>query len=250
MLSRFRKRVALVTGGATGIGRGIALGFAREGASLALNDINEANLQKTCAEVEELGARCETFLGSVAKGREVVDKAVAKLGRIDILVNNAGVATPTEFLKLKEEEWDRVLEVNLKGAFLMTQAVLPGMLERRYGRIIMMGSIAGKTGGVSTSVAYDVSKAGLIVMARSLARKYGREGITVNAVAPSFVDTQLLADLNLGGAADKSAIASLNVIQRLATPQDVANAVLFLASDESSFITGETLNVNGGRLMD
>jgi len=122
------------------------------------------------------------------------------------------------------------------------------MIRRRYGRVVIVASIAGKSGGVATSVAYDVSKAGTIVMAKSLARRYGKYGLTINSVAPSFANTKMLNDLKL--ASSKKEIAKMNVIQRLAEPEDVANAVLFLASDSSSFITGETMNVDGGRLMD
>ncbi len=137
---------------------------------------------------------------------------------------------------------------NLKGAFLVAQQVLPLMKERRYGKIIMVSSLSGKMGGVATGIHYSISKGGLVVMTRQLAREFGSYGINVNAVAPSFADTDLLKDLRLDNR--KEELARLNVIQRLASPEDVANATLFLASDSSSFITGETINVNGGRLMD
>ena len=248
----FEGRVALITGAAQGIGKGIALALGRSGATLALNDISVTHLQKAVQESKVLGLKCEGFAADVSdfdQVKKMVSEVVSKMAGIDILVNNAGIATSTDFLALEEKEWDHILSVNLKSAYMVSQAVIKHMLEKKKnGRIIMIGSIAGKAGGVATSLAYDVSKAGIIVMARSLARRYSKYGITVNAIAPAFVDTHMLDDLHLED--EKQDIVKLNVIQRLATPEDVANAVLFLASDRSSFITGETINVNGGRLMD
>ncbi len=247
----FNGKTALITGAARGIGKGIALALGREGAMLALNDASETELGTTLNEFRGRGFKCEGFVADISSFEKVdkmISDIISEMERIDILVNNAGIATPTDFLDLTEAEWDRVISVNLKGTFLVTQAVVKHMVQKQSGRIIMMGSIAGKSGGVNTSIPYDVSKAGMIIMARSLARRYSRFGITVNAIAPSFVDTPMLNDLNVAGS--KEDLAKLNVIQRLATPEDIANAVIFLASERSSFITGETINVNGGRLMD
>jgi NAD(P)-dependent dehydrogenase (short-subunit alcohol dehydrogenase family) len=250
---RFIGKNVLVTGAARGIGKTIAMWFAREGARVALNDIKEADLEGTVQELRRYGETIEGYVCDVSKAEEVrrmVDAVLKDFGKIDILVNNAGIALPTRVLDLSEEEWDRVLDINLKGAFLVSQSVLKHMTSRASGRIVMISSIAGKAGGVATGLHYDVSKAGLIVMARRLAREFGPFGVTVNAVAPSFVETDMLKDLDLDSPEKKKATANLNVIKRLATTDDVANAVLFLASDSSSFITGETINVNGGRLMD
>jgi 3-oxoacyl-[acyl-carrier protein] reductase len=250
MTKSFAERVVLITGGAAGIGKGIAHEFAVEGASVALNDVNEKALRLTCREISKLGVRCEPFPADISKNDQVtkmVRKVISSMAKIDVLVSNAGIVTTTDFLQLDEPEWDRVLSVNLKGAYFVTQAVLRHMIKRRYGRIIMISSLTAETGGVVTGVPYDVSKAGLIVMAKALARKYSNMGITVNAVAPGSVDTNMLQDM---GVENPNDLVKLNVIQRLGTPQDVANAVLFLASEKSSFITGETINVNGGRLMD
>jgi 3-oxoacyl-[acyl-carrier protein] reductase len=250
---RFIDKNVLVTGAARGIGKTIAIWFAREGARLALNDVKQADLQDTVQELRRYGQKIEGYVCDISKPQEVrrmVEDAIRDLGKIDILVNNAGIALPTRVLDLSEEEWDRVLAINLKGAFLVSQSVLKHMTSRAYGRIVMVSSISGKAGGVATGLHYDVSKAGLIVMARRLAREFGPLGITVNAVAPSFAETDMLKDLDLDTPEKKKATANLNVIKRLATTDDVANAVLFLASDSSSFITGETINVNGGRLMD
>lgn len=250
---RFMDKNVLVTGAAQGIGRAIALWFAREGACLGVNDIKQSNLRDTVQELRKYGEKIEGYVCDVSKAQEVqrmVEAVLRDFGTIDILVNNAGIALPTRVLDLSEEEWDRVLAINLKGAFLVSQSVLKHMASRGSGRVVMVSSISGKAGGVATGLHYDVSKAGLIVMARRLAREFGPSGITVNAVAPSFAETDMLKDLDLDTPEKKKATANLNVIKRLATTDDVANAVLFLASDSSSFITGETINVNGGRLMD
>src|SRR5208282_3528596 len=252
-LERFQDKIVLVTGAGRGIGKMIAVWFAREGAQLAVNDIQNAELDDTASMLRGFGNRVETYVCDISNGKgveELVHSVIRDFARIDILVNNAGIALPTPTLDLSEEEWDRVLNVNLKGTFFVSRAVLKQMKSQRSGRVIMIASIAGKTGGVYTGIHYDVSKAGIIVMTRRLAREFGEFGVTVNAVAPSFAETNMLKDLALDSPKMKAESANLNVIKRLATPEDVANAVLFLASDSSSFITGETLNVNGGRLMD
>jgi len=252
-LGRFQDKVVLVTGAGRGIGKMIAVWFAREGAQLALNDIQNADLDDTAKMLSGLGNRVETYVGDISNRKmveELVRSVIRDFTRIDVLVNNAGIGLPTPTLDLSEEEWDRVLNVNLKGTFFMSCAVLKQMKNQRAGRVVMIASISGKTGGVHTGIHYDVSKAGVIVMTRRLAREFGEFGVTVNAVAPSFVETHLLKDLEMDTPELRAASANLNVIKRLGTPDDIANAVLFLASESSSFITGETLNVNGGRLMD
>lgn len=250
-LARFSGKIVLVTGSARGIGYEISRAFAQEGATLVLNDVDPKQLQKSLEEIMKISPDSTSYHCDVSSSIQVsqmIDKIVLQLGRIDILVNNAGIGTPTSFLDLSEEEWDKVMGVNLKGAFLVTQRVMRQMVRQKYGRVVMISSLAGKMGGVATGIHYSISKGGLIVMARQVAREFGSQNITVNAVAPSFAETDLLKDLRLEG--KKEELAKLNVIQRLAMPSDIANAVLFLASDESSFITGETINVNGGRYMD
>ena len=248
---RFDNKVVLVTGAAQGIGFGIARAFLGEGARVAINDISTTGLASALRELGDLAVSVKTYPADVTSAKQVqsmVEKIISELGAIDILVNNAGIATPTSYLDLREDEWDRVMSINLKGAVIVSQQVLKRMTSRNYGRIVMISSLSGKMGGVATSMPYSVSKGGLLTLTRQLAREFGKFNITCNAVAPSFVDTTLLKDLNLE--TKKEELASLNVIKRLATVDDVANAVLFLASDASSFITGETINVNGGRLMD
>jgi 3-oxoacyl-[acyl-carrier protein] reductase len=252
-VTRFQDKTVLVTGAGRGIGKTIALWFAREGAQIAVNDILTTELEETTRELRRYGGRVEAYMCDISKVTEVeklVSAVIHDFTRIDILVNNAGIAFSTPTLDLNEEEWDRVLSVNLKGTFFVSREVLRHMKKNRSGRVIMIASIAGKTGGVFTGIHYDVSKAGMIVMTRRLAREFGQFGVTVNAVAPSFAETHLLKDLDIDTPEKKEESAKLNVIKRLATSDDVANAVLFLASESSSFITGETINVNGGRVMD
>ncbi|MGD0636464.1 MAG: SDR family NAD(P)-dependent oxidoreductase [Nitrososphaerales archaeon] len=249
---RFEGRIVLVTGAARGIGLAVAMAFAKEGAVLAVNDVSEENLRGAIAAIREISPKSVSYRADITNAgevREMVEMVERDLGCVDILVNNAGIALPTGTLDISEQEWDRVMSVNLKGAFLVSQRVIALMIRKqRKGNVVMMGSLSGKMGGVATGLHYSVSKGGLIVMARQLAREFAKFGINVNAVAPSFADTDMLRDLKLEG--KKEELARMNVIPRLATPDDIANAVLFLSSDSSSFITGETINVAGGRLMD
>ena len=249
---RFEGKVVLVTGAARGIGLAIATAFAKEGAVLAINDLPGANLAGALSMILKHSPKSRSYPADVTKAtevREMVDQVEKDLRVVDILVNNAGIALPTGSLDISEQEWDRVMSVNLKGAFLVSQRVISLMISKKTkGKIVMMGSLSGKMGGVATGLHYSVSKGGLIVMARQLAREFAKFGINVNAVAPSFADTDMLRDLKLEG--KKEELARMNVIPRLATPDDIANAVLFLSAEGSSFITGETINVAGGRLMD
>jgi 3-oxoacyl-[acyl-carrier protein] reductase len=249
---RFEGKVVLVTGAARGIGLAVATAFAKEGAVLAVNDVSEENLRGAIAAIREISPKSMSYRADITKADEVcemVDMVGRDLQCVDILVNNAGTALPTGTLDISEQEWDRVMSINLKGAFLVSQRVIALMIDKkRKGNVVMMGSLSGKMGGVATGLHYSVSKGGLIVMARQLAREFAKFGINVNAVAPSFADADMLRDLKLEG--KKEELAKMNVIPRLATPDDVANAVLFLSSESSSFITGETINVAGGRLMD
>jgi 3-oxoacyl-[acyl-carrier protein] reductase len=249
---RFEGDVVLVTGAARGIGLAVATSFAKEGAILAINDISDENLRTALSTIAPHSPKSRSYQADVTDSSQVgrmVDQIEKDLGPIDVLVNNAGIALPTGFLDISEQEWDRVMSVNLKGAVLVSQRVIALMIRtKKKGRVVMMGSLSGKMGGVATGLHYSVSKGGLIVMARQLAREFASFGITINAVAPSFADTDMLKDLKLENR--KEELAKMNVIPRLATPDDIANAVLFLSAQTSSFITGETINVAGGRLMD
>jgi NAD(P)-dependent dehydrogenase (short-subunit alcohol dehydrogenase family) len=247
---RLKDKVAIVTGAGRGIGLGITLAFAREGACVALCDIDTALLDGALAEIAALGGQGLAFQMDVTSKTQiegVVNDVLDRWGTIDILVNNAGIYEVLPFEQIGEAQWDRLLAVNLKGAFLCCQAVAPHMKRRGSGRIINIASSAGKTGGTLAGAHYSVSKAGLICLAKQLARELGPHGITVNAVAPGRIDTPMIHTVS---DAENEAFVQRTPLGRLGMPEDVASAVVFLASGESSFITGEILDVNGGLLID
>jgi len=243
-------RVAIVTGGTKGMGKAIALKFAKEGCDIAVNDINLEDAKKTAAEVKALGHKAIAIKADVTKKTEVqemVKKTLAEFGRIDILVNNAGgLHQQGPFLEQKEELWDKDFNLNIKGAMFCSQAVLPGMIERKYGKIIIISSSVPKMAfpGVST---YAMSKGSLYVFTRGLAKSVIKQGITVNSVAPGWAITNF----------DKSAPPEELIkkmmpdtpIGRGTTTQDIANAVTFLASDVSGDIVGQVICVDGGTTM-
>lgn len=251
MAGKLTGQVVCVTGAAGGIGRSICELFAKEDASIALLDARGDAMNDAVKVIAGLGVEAEGFQTDVTDREQVfntVNSIISRFKRLDVLINNAGIAIPTRFQEISLDEWNRVLNVNLTGAFNMSQAVLPQMIKQHYGRIIMMASAAGKRGSVAAGAHYSVSKGGIILLARALAREVGKDGITVNSVAPTFIDTNMLDDLHLRGR-EKDVIAQ-NVIPRMGKAKDVANAVLFLSLPESEFITGETLVVSGGSLMD
>jgi 3-oxoacyl-[acyl-carrier protein] reductase len=246
---RLAGRKAIVTGASRGIGRGIALAFAREGADVLVNYVSrETQAREVVSAVEALGRSALLFQADVSEARQVrgmVECALAAWGRIDILVNNAGithVATPFE---TTEQDWDRVMDVNLKSAFLCTKAVLDTMVGQGGGRIINISSVVGKSGTIS-GLAYCASKAGMIGLTKSLANHLARHNILVNAIAPALVDTEILRWRT--EAQWKETMASIP-LGRLGEPMDLAEAAVFLASNGGNFITGATIDVNGGLYM-
>jgi 3-oxoacyl-[acyl-carrier protein] reductase len=247
---KLKDRVAIVTGGARGIGKAIALAFIREGARLALVDVDKAILEAAKNEIkknkeEVIAIPCDiTKSGDV---KEMVDQVRKEFGRIDILVNNAGIIRRGTIETITEEDWDRVIEVNLKGTFNCCKAVAGIMKQQRYGKIINVSSIAGKIGDITSAPGYGPSKAGVDALTKTLARQLAPYGINVNGVAPHAIETEMSAQWS--EERRKEIVASIP-LGRLGKPEDVANAVLFLASEEASFITGEILDVNGGALMD
>ncbi|MFB3884390.1 MAG: SDR family NAD(P)-dependent oxidoreductase [Thermodesulfobacteriota bacterium] len=246
---RLKDRAAIVTGAAKGIGRAIALVFMREGAKVALVDVDIGSL-------EAAGSGAKDTRGAIiipcdiTKSVEVtamVNQVQKTFGRVDILVNNAGIIRRGTIDTVTEEDWDRVIEVNLKGTFNCCKAVAGIMKQQGYGKIVNVSSIAGKMGDITSAPGYGPSKAGVDALTKTLARQLARNGINVNAVSPHAIETEMSAQWS--EERRREIIASIP-LGRLGNPQDVANAVLFLVSEEASFITGEILDVNGGAWMD
>ena len=239
-------RVAIVTGAARGIGKAIALKFAEEGADVAITDlvINEA-AEETLAEIAAFGHKVKGYASNAAKFDEtqsVVEQIVQDFGRIDILVNNAGITKDGLVMRMSEEQWDAVIAVNLKSAFNFIHAVVPQMARQKSGSIINMASIAGQMGNPG-QVNYASSKAGLIAMAKSVAKEMGSRGIRANAIAPGYVITEMTAALP--EAVREEYIKNIP-LKRGATVEEIANTALYLASDLSSYVTGQVIAVNGG----
>jgi 3-oxoacyl-[acyl-carrier protein] reductase len=241
-------RIALVTGASQGIGRACALELARSGASVALAARNLDKLAEVAAEIAALGGTAHVFALDVASEDSIKDCAkavIAHFGAVNILINNAGITRDILAMRMKRKDWDDVLTTNLTGAFLMTQAIMSQMVKTRWGRIINVTSVVGETGQAGQAN-YAASKAGLIGMTKSLARELASRSITVNAVAPGFIETPMTSILT---ADQKAANAQYIPLGRVGTDLEVAHAVAFLASEEASYITGHTLDVNGGMYM-
>jgi 2-hydroxycyclohexanecarboxyl-CoA dehydrogenase len=246
------ERVALVTGGARGIGRAICLALAAEGRAVAVGDLRVDGAAETSAAIEAAGGRSTaveldvTDAGSVGEG---VRQAEEALGPVEVLVNNAGWDEMHPFLETDEQFWQRVIEVNYKGCLRMTKAALPGMVERKWGRIVNIGSDAGRVGS-SFEAVYSGAKGAVIAFTKTIAREHARSGVTANAVCPGPTDTPMLEEVAAGqGEKIIEAMKRAVPMKRLATPEEVATAVAFFASDEAGFITGQTLSVSGGLTM-
>jgi len=237
-------RVAFVSGGSRGIGRGIAEALAQAGHRVAIGDIRETE------PVGEGGVAVELDVTDSASVARAVAQATEALGPIDILVNNAGWDEMHPFLETDEPFWDRVIDVNFKGCLRLTHAVLPGMVERGHGRIVNIGSDAGRVGSSLESV-YSGAKGGVIAFTKTIAREVARRGVTANTVCPGPTDTEMLREVTGGDEGQKVIEAMTRAVpmKRLGTPADVAAAVTFLCSDEAGFITGQTLSVSGGLTM-
>jgi len=243
-----KDKKAIVTGAGQGIGRSIALKMAQEGADVVIAEWNTETGTQTKKEVEALGGRALYIKVDVANQKQVrnmVAEVLEAWGRIDILVNNAGFDRGATLLKVKEEDWDAVLGVHLKGTMNCIQAVVPHMIENGYGKIINISSIYGKSGGVA-AISYSAAKAGIIGLTKSVARELGRYQINVNVVVPGLILTPTIAKM-----AEKyrNMIIELTPLGRIGQPEEIANVVAFLASDEASFMTGATVEVSGGASM-
>jgi 3-oxoacyl-[acyl-carrier protein] reductase len=242
---RLKDKKAIVTGAGQGIGRSIALNMAQEGADVVIAEMNPDTGTKVAKEVEALGRKVLFVSVDVANQKQVqdmVDQVLKAWKRIDILVNNAGFDRPTNLLKTKEEDWDAVLGVHLKGTLNCIQAVAPHMIENRYGKIVNLSSVWGKRGAVS-EISYSSAKAGIIGLTKSVARELGRYQINVNAILPGLILTPTIAKM-----AEKylNLIIENTPMKRAGQPEEVANVVAFLVSDEASFMTGATVEVSGG----
>ena len=242
-------KVALVTGGSRGIGRAVALKLAENGADVAINYAgNTAAAEEVKAAIEKMGRKAMLVQGSVADTdgvQALVNQVVKELGRPDILINNAGITRDGLLMRMKEADWDAVLETNLKGVFNCSKAVMRTMMKQKSGRIVNMASVVGEMGNAGQAN-YAAAKAGVIGFTKSLAKEVASRGITVNAVAPGFIATDMTKVLTDD---QKAEMARSIPLGRAGQPEDVANAVLFLVSDEAAYITGQVLNVDGGMVM-
>jgi len=244
-MMRFKDKIVMVTGGAAGIGRVTAEAFAREGAKLAICDVNPETGE---AAAKSLGAEASFEKVDVANETAVsewTDQVVKRYGRIDVLVNNAGITRDALLLRMKAADWDLVMNINLKGAFLCTRAVVRYMAQQRSGRIVNVASVVGVVGNAGQAN-YVASKAGLIGLTKTVAREFAARGITVNAVAPGFIETQMTAVLS---EKVKEGFLSQIPLGRAGTAEEVASAVTFLASDQAAYLTGQVLHVSGGMYM-
>lgn len=244
-MSFFKNKIVLITGASRGIGKSIAKTFLKKGSKLICTATNQKNVDYI-----------NTFLGKKGKGilmnfdnsssiEKSLKNAHNELNNIDILINNAGIINDKLIFFSTIKDWQKIIDINLTSVFLLSKAVLRGMIKRNFGRIINIGSVVGSIGNIGQTI-YSTSKAGLIGLSKSLSKEVAKKGITVNIVAPGFVKTNMIDNLEKN---KKNIILSKIPLNRLGKAQDIANAVVFLASDKASYITGETINVNGGMYM-
>ena len=241
-------RIAFITGASRGIGRACAISLAGTGHRVILAARNLEKLEETAAAIRATGAQAdpvEIDMSSPDSIKNAFAKASKEIGRIDILVNNAAITRDGLAMRMKQADWDAVIQTNLSGAFLAIQQVLPGMMRERWGRIVNISSVVGESGNAGQAN-YVASKAGLIGLTKAVAQEMGSRGVTVNAIAPGFIDTDMTAVLP---AELKEKMLQSIPLKRFGTPEDIAAAVRFLASEEASYITGHVLDVNGGMYM-
>jgi NAD(P)-dependent dehydrogenase (short-subunit alcohol dehydrogenase family) len=249
-LENLAGRIAIVTGAGQGMGRAVAQALAARGATVVANDLNAAAAEATAALLRQSGAEAVAIVADVIDAgavRAMVEQTTTRYGAIHILINNAGVLRPTKVSEIPEAEWDWVIAVNLKGTFLCSQAVLPAMKAAGWGRIVNFSSTAGKNISTVGGAHYTAAKAGVLGFTRHLAKEVAAEGITVNAVCPGLIDTEMVRATIDDARCD--AYARGFPIPRLGTPEEVAELVAFLASDRAAYITGASLDINGGDLM-
>ena len=245
---RLKDKVALITGGARGIGQAIAMTFAKEGADIVVADVNLEIALQTASEIEKLGRKAlalEMDVTNYEKAEEGINKILDKMGKVDILVNNAGITKDNLLLRMSQSDWDAVINVNLKGTFNCIKAVTRPMIKQRSGRIISIASIIGLMGNPGQAN-YAASKAGIIALTKTIAKELASRNINANAVAPGFIQTEMTAKLPED---IKKKMLEAIPLGKLGTPDDVANICLFLASEESSYVTGQVITVDGGMVM-
>lgn len=239
---------AVVTGGASGIGRGICLRLARDGADVAILDLDRTGAQHVAKEVSALGRRAlaiETDVASAASVAAATQQVRQTLGRVHILVNDAGICTFVPLLQMSEEQWDRMMAVHLKGAFLCSQAVVPDMLAAGWGRIVNLSSVAGLNGGGAGLAHYAAAKGGIAGFTKALAQELGPSGVTVNAIAPGLIDTPMVRASGISDEVFQQALRRTPV-GRVGHADDIAAACAYLVSEEASFLTGQVISPNGG----
>ncbi|MFH0763125.1 MAG: 3-oxoacyl-[acyl-carrier-protein] reductase [Candidatus Omnitrophota bacterium] len=245
---RFKDKVVLVTGAGRGIGRAIALAFAKEGADIAVGDINKADADKACADIEAMGRRAISLEMDVTGPENVaaaINKILDKFSKVDILINNAGITKDNLILRMSQEQWDAVLKVNLSGSFNCIKAVSRPMIKQRSGKIVNIASIIGIIGNAGQAN-YSASKAGIIALTKTAAKELASRKINVNAVAPGFIETEMTARLP---EELKNKMKEAIPLGRFGSPGDVAGACMFLASEGADYITGQTIVVDGGMVM-
>jgi len=245
---KLKDNVALVTGAAQGIGKTIALALAQQGAHVVISDVSIEKAEETAKECADLGVKAKAVRFDVSSADEVasaIGEVISEFDRLDILVNNAGITRDGLLMRMKEDDWDAVIRINLKGTFLCTKEAVKVMAKKRYGRIVNIASVVGFTGNAGQAN-YAASKAGIVGLTKTAAKEYAARNITVNAVAPGFIQTAMTDVLP---EKVKEELLKAIPLGRLGTVDDVTNAVLFLVSPEAAYITGQTIHVNGGMYM-